>query len=874
MQNTFTKRFIAFLLLLAPLCVGATIIDNTDAGFTMTGTWKASHSVPGYYGSDYRYAATGSGAKFATWTFNIGSAGNYSISAQWAPAQAPWRASNAPYSIYNNGTLLATVTKDQTTAGGQFNPLGSYDLNAGTLEVRLTDNANNNYVVADAVQIVQNSSGGGSNQAPNGVIDSPTGAVTINVGESVNFASTGSDPDGDTPLSYRWEFGDPAIADSTQEDPGAVTFNTAGTYTVRLTVTDAKGLADPSPATVSVTVNEPGSGGGGSSSPTIIDNTDAGFTMTGTWKASHSVPGYYGSDYRYAATGSGAKFATWTFNIGSAGNYSISAQWAPAQAPWRASNAPYSIYNNGTLLATVTKDQTTAGGQFNPLGSYDLNAGTLEVRLTDNANNNYVVADAVQIVQNSSGGGSNQAPNGVIDSPTGAVTINVGESVNFASTGSDPDGDTPLSYRWEFGDPAIADSTQEDPGAVTFNTAGTYTVRLTVTDAKGLADPSPATVSVTVNEPGSNATVVTVDNTDPGFATSGGWTTSSSSSGYFGQDYRYAATGGGKTASWSFTIASGGKYDIYARWTNDDTSSQASNAKYKIENNGTLIATVTKDQSEAGGWFNLLGSYQLNPGTLDIKLTNSANNSIVIADATRIVKLPDDIQYYVAIGDSITWGYGDDDASDNVSGDGRDMGPEAGIGGFEPILNDLLTASTGLPHTIKNEGRLGITSSQGLDRLFPPVDILNRHPIAQRYLVLFGMNDARPWLPVPSGKGLTPSDSGYAGTFKDNMQQIIDAINSQGKEAMLAKIPIALGDRATGSTYPDPDNGARSLLIQEYNVVIDELKAIPGNNISVVPPDLYNYFRSRYTTEYFDNIHPNGVGYQGLANQWFNAITQ
>jgi lysophospholipase L1-like esterase len=137
------------------------------------------------------------------------------------------------------------------------------------------------------------------------------------------------------------------------------------------------------------------------------------------------------------------------------------------------------------------------------------------------------------------------------------------------------------------------------------------------------------------------------------------------------------------------------------------------------------------------------------------------------------------------------------------------------------------------------------------------------------------MNDSSPFLPVPSGAGLSPGNPGYPGTFKDNMQQIIDAINAYGQEVVLAKCPIALGDSATGGTlYPDLDNGTKNSIIQEYNVVIDELRAIPGNNISVIPPDLYNYFKATYTTEYSDNFHPNGVGYQGLADQWFNALTQ
>jgi lysophospholipase L1-like esterase len=153
---------------------------------------------------------------------------------------------------------------------------------------------------------------------------------------------------------------------------------------------------------------------------------------------------------------------------------------------------------------------------------------------------------------------------------------------------------------------------------------------------------------------------------------------------------------------------------------------------------------------------------------------------------------------------------------------------------------------------------------------------LDRYAAAESYLVLYGMNDAAPWLPVPSGEGLSVGDPGYSGSFKDNMQQIINAINSKGHEVILSKINIARADSTDPTPYQDqdPDNNARSLLIQEYNVVIDELCAIAGNNISVIPPDLYNYFKATYTTEYYDNIHPNGLGYQGLANQWFNALTQ
>src|SRR4029077_18965506 len=68
------------------------------------------------------------------------------------------------------------------------------------------------------------------NGAPNGTIDLPASDVSITAGQSVSFAATGVDPYGDA-MTYAWSFGGGAAA-ATVEDPGAVVFATAGTYTV------------------------------------------------------------------------------------------------------------------------------------------------------------------------------------------------------------------------------------------------------------------------------------------------------------------------------------------------------------------------------------------------------------------------------------------------------------------------------------------------------------------------------------------------------------------------------------------------------------------------------------------------------------------
>jgi len=102
------------------------------------------------------------------------------------------------------------------------------------------------------------------NQPPSGTILEPSGAVSVAAGEPLSFSGVGSDPDADLPLSYLWTFDDSGLASSNVAVPGELSFPAAGTYRVRLTVSDALGLADPTPAEVVVTVHDvlpmPGAG--------------------------------------------------------------------------------------------------------------------------------------------------------------------------------------------------------------------------------------------------------------------------------------------------------------------------------------------------------------------------------------------------------------------------------------------------------------------------------------------------------------------------------------------------------------------------------------------------------------------------------------
>ena len=206
--------------------------------------------------------------------------------------------------------------------------------------------------------------------------------------------------------------------------------------------------------------------------------------------------------------------------------------------------------------------------------------------------------------------------------------------------------------------------------------------------------------------------------------------------------------------------------------------------------------------------------------------------------------------YYVAVGDSITLGSHDDIFSDDTSQDGRNTG-----GGFEPILNNLLTAWKGYPHTVVNKGVSGHTSANGVSSIS---STLSNNPSAKYFLILYGTNDAD-----NSGGGTPVSKNAY----KANMQAIITAIKNAGKVPYLAKVPYVDPTNPLFPTGVSFSDGA----IQQYNQAIDELVADSLNNISAVPPGFYAWFQS-HRSQLDDGLHPNGTGYQSMATLWFNVL--
>lgn len=240
--------------------------------------------------------------------------------------------------------------------------------------------------------------------------------------------------------------------------------------------------------------------------------------------------------------------------------------------------------------------------------------------------------------------------------------------------------------------------------------------------------------------------------------------------------------------------------------------------------------------------------------TVDAYVINSSGGRLAAHDQHTQVGVGDLI---VTLGDSITVGEVDDILTDNWSADGRngpliDPGTGQPWGGFQPILNDLLTAARGYPHSVINCGLAGETAGGGKTRA---ASIISQYPTARTWLIAYGTND--------SAQGISTS------TFKSNLLNIISQIQTAipGASVCLPKniYPTraesrmfsyydAMGDitRNTANLYWGADFDT---LFRGNHMLYDHLTSQPGTWLAT-------------TTTH----HPNGIGVQEMAALWKMAM--
>ena len=327
------------------------------------------------------------------------------------------------------------------------------------------------YVLCVAISACSSGSGDGVNdQAPDGSIDTPVTDMTINVGDSLDFTATGSDPDGNLPLTYLWSFGaGSGIADATSEDPGLTQFNSAGVFTVSFTVTDSLGLADPTPDVRIITVLGP---------PQVLPKTGWSLLFVDSEELiAEDGAAVNAFDDDPLTEWRAAYFPASTphpheiqINLGGAYHLSGFRQLPRQDGSVRGRIKSYEFYvsldgiNWGTPVASGIFPNSAAEQEilFSPVQAAFVRFVALSEFLGGN------LTSMAELTLLGDPATANLAPNGTIDTPLENLIINISDTLDFNGTASDFEGNLPFTYLWNFGaGSGIAPTSNSAPSSIT-----------------------------------------------------------------------------------------------------------------------------------------------------------------------------------------------------------------------------------------------------------------------------------------------------------------------------------------------------------------------------------------------------------------------
>jgi len=345
---------------------------------------------------------------------------------------------------------------------------------------------------------------------------------TICVGQSVQFTSTSSGQ----PTSYSWTFQGGTPATSTTQNP-SVTYNTAGTYDVSLTVSNANGQ-NTSSQTGYITVIA----ATGNPLPLTEGFTSTTFPPTG-WTSINPD----GTDTTWMRSGTvglaptaGNSMVFLNFLKDDTGNQdemrTPKLSFSNLSAAQMTFDVAYAAYNatyvDGLEVLISVDCGTTWTSLYNKTGS-TVAAGNLPTAAattsaftptsaqwrTETINlNSYINNPSVQLAfRNLAGYGNNLyvdniniTGTAVPTAPTASFTSTpsgsacTGQTVQYTSTSTG----SPSSYSWTFAGGTPATSTAQNP-SVTYSAPGTYNVSLTATNSLG-SNTSNQTNYITINQ--------------------------------------------------------------------------------------------------------------------------------------------------------------------------------------------------------------------------------------------------------------------------------------------------------------------------------------------------------------------------------------
>ncbi len=387
-----------------------------------------------------------------------------------------------------------------------------------------------------------------------------------------------------------------------------VQFNTAGSYTIILTATNANG-SNANTKTNYITIS------GGSSFPLPFSE---GFTST-TFPATNwsivnsnaSLSWARSASVGYAPTTGNSCFFN-NFSIDDSGNNdelrlpkTTLAGFSSAQLTFDVAYAPYSTVNydglevfistdcGGTFTTIYSKSNTTLATAPATTATF---APTTAQWRTETVNLSSYLGQTNVIIgfRNIAGYGNNlyldninltgvaTAAAPVASYTAGTTTICAGSSVSFTNTSTN----SPTTNAWTFTGGTPATSTATNP-TITYNTAGVYAVSLTATNATGTnTSTSPAYITVVANP----ATPTITASGPISFCQGGAVTlTSSASSGN---------TWSNSASTQSINISTAGTYSV----TVMNSSCSATSASVLVTVNPLPIVTINTFPTQCINW--------------------------------------------------------------------------------------------------------------------------------------------------------------------------------------------------------------------------------------------------------------------------------
>ncbi len=407
--------------------------------------------------------------------------------------------------LYNaSGGIIATNDSAGLPATITANiPAGTYYLAIKGTGMGTASTGYTNYGSLGQYYITGTIPSGTTNNAPTAVISANPSAGTPPL--AVSFSSSGSyDPEGSA-LTYAWNFGD--NTSSTEPNP-TKTYSAGGTYTATLTVTDAANLSSSNSIQIVVSSQSPTASFTTNTASNVVPMTVA-FDASSSSDPDGTITSYawdfgdgttdQGTTINHTYTKSGKYTArlTVTDNQGLSASKSISLTAndpvgnqppvANITTNTTSGNVPLVVTFSGANSSDVdgsivsyawTFGDGTAGTDSVVSHTYSI-AGSYTATLTVTDDKGATASRSVTITVKSTVT-TNKAP---IASFTANYTTNLIPMTVALDAGGSTDSDGSIvSYAWNFGDGTTGTGVNTSK---TYSAAGTYTIRLTVTDDKG-----------------------------------------------------------------------------------------------------------------------------------------------------------------------------------------------------------------------------------------------------------------------------------------------------------------------------------------------------------------------------------------------------